>query len=94
MPLNRRLPKRGFHNPFRKEPTIVNLDDLVRLSGGSSELDLQEWMEAGRIRRSRDGVKVLGRGEVTAPLYVRAHGFSETARQKILQAGGRVEEIA
>lgn len=94
MPLNRRLPKRGFHNPFRKEPTIVNLDDLVRLSEGTSELDLQKWMEEGRIRRNRDGVKVLGRGEVTAPLFVRAHGFSETARRKILQAGGRVEEIA
>lgn len=72
----------------------MNLDDLLRLSGGSSELDLQRWVEEGRIRKSRDGVKVLGRGEVTMPLFVRAHGFSETARRKILQAGGRIEEIA
>jgi len=94
MPLNRRLPKRGFHNPFRKQIAVLNLDDLVKLAQGRSDLDLQQWIEEGRIKKARDGVKVLGRGEVPSPLSVRAHFFSESARKKILDAGGRIEEIA
>jgi large subunit ribosomal protein L15 len=94
MPLNRRLPKRGFHNPFRKQIAVLNLDDLVKLAQGRSDLDLQQWIEEGRIKKARDGVKVLGRGEVPSPLSVRAHFFSGSARKKILDAGGRIEEIA
>jgi len=94
MPLNRRLPKRGFHNPFRKQMAVLNVGDLVKLAQGRSELDLQEWIEKGRIKKAGDGVKVLGRGEVSVPLSVRAHFFSGSARRKILDAGGRIEEIA
>lgn len=94
MPLNRRLPKRGFHNPFRKQMAVLNLDDLLRLAQGSPEVDLQRWVEEGRIKKARDGVKVLGRGEVSGPLLVRAHFFSESAKRKIREAGGRIEEIA
>ncbi|MEW6443683.1 MAG: 50S ribosomal protein L15 [bacterium] len=93
MPLNRRLPKRGFHNPTRRQMTALNLDDLMRMAAGGLEMDLSQWMEAGRIRKAKDGVKVLGRGEVSAPLSIRAHGFSAGARKKILDAGGKIEEI-
>ena len=92
--MNRRLPKRGFHNPFRKQMAVLNVGDLVKLAQGRSELDLQEWIEKGRIKKAGDGVKVLGRGEVSVPLSVRAHFFSGSARRKILDAGGRIEEIA
>jgi large subunit ribosomal protein L15 len=94
MPLNRRLPKRGFTNPFRKEIAVLNLDVLERLAGDSTAVDMERWVLEGIVKKARDGVKVLGRGEISRPLEVRAHFFSNSAKQKILAAGGRTEEIA
>lgn len=91
MPLTRRVPKRGFHNPFRTAYVPVNLDGLDRFEPGqevSPEL-LREHGLAGR-----GPVKILGRGELDKPLTVKAHGFSRSARQKIEAAGGRVEVLS
>ena len=93
MPLNRRLPKRGFTNTFKKQIATLNLDDLDRMAREQSEINVQVWIAEGRIKRAKDGVKILGRGELSRPLTVRAHLFSHTAREKILAAGGKIEEI-
>ena len=93
MPLNRRLPKRGFTNTFKKQIATLNLDDLDRMAQEQSEVNVQVWIAEGRIKRAKDGVKILGRGELSRPLTVRAHLFSHTAREKILAAGGKIEEI-
>jgi len=94
MPLNRRLPKRGFTNIFKKQVAVINLDDLNKAASDAARVDLQVWVEQGRIKNAQDGVKILGRGDVTRPLTVRAHFFSASAREKILAAGGVIEEIA
>ena len=93
MPLNRRLPKRGFTNTFKKQIAKLNLDDLDRMAQEQSEVNVQVWIAEGRIKRAKDGVKILGRGELSRPLTVRAHLFSHAAREKILAAGGKIEEI-
>ena len=93
MPMNRRLPKRGFTNTFKKQIAVINLDDLERLTRETNTADAVLWLKEGRIKKARDGVKVLGRGELSRPLTVRAHFFSESARKKILASGGRIEEI-
>jgi large subunit ribosomal protein L15 len=93
MPMNRRLPKRGFTNTFKKQIAALNLDDLDRMAQDQSEVNVLVWIAEGRIKKAKDGVKILGRGEVSRPLKVRAHLFSRTAREKILAAGGTIEEI-
>jgi large subunit ribosomal protein L15 len=93
MPMNRRLPKRGFTNTFKKQIATLNLDDLDRMAPEASEINVLVWVAEGRIKKARDGVKILGRGEISRPLTVRAHLFSHTAKEKILSAGGTVEEI-
>ncbi|MEJ5358920.1 MAG: 50S ribosomal protein L15 [Desulfobacterales bacterium] len=93
MPLQRRLPKRGFKNPFRKEWTVVNLRDLAGFEAGSV-VDAAALLRAGRVRRIRDGVKLLGEGEIQTALTVRVNKVSRSARAKIEAAGGRVEETA
>ncbi len=93
MPLNRRVPKRGFTNTFKKQIAVINLDDLERLARDTGEVNVAQLVAEGKIKKARDGVKILGRGEVSRPLTVHAHLFSETAKQKILAAGGRIEEI-
>src|SRR5579864_6407457 len=94
MPLHRRVPKRGFHNPFRVEYEVVNLDTLAaRFDAGTvvtPELLRERGLVAGGDRR----VKVLARGEVGKALTVRAHRFSGKAAEKIAAAGGSVEAIA
>ena len=92
MPLQRRLPKRGFHNPFRKQYAIVNLQQIARL--GESAVSPELLLERRVIRKLYAGLKVLGEGELTAPVNVSAHQFSRSAREKILQAGGKAEIIA
>lgn len=89
MPLVRRVPKRGFTNIFRTAYTVVNLDALAELEG---TVDPQVLREKGLVRKNRP-VKVLGGGEISKALVVRAHGFSATARSKIEAAGGTCEEI-
>jgi large subunit ribosomal protein L15 len=93
MPLQRRLPKRGFHNPFRIEMSVVNLSQLDSFSADSDvtpETLMQHGYVSGKARR----VKILGDGTLTKSLRVRAHGFSAKAKEKIEAAGGTAELIA
>ncbi len=92
MPLQRRLPKRGFKNPFRREYTIINIRDLVGFPAGAT-VDLSALQGSGRVKQVRFGLKVLGEGEIVQPLTVRAHRFSLAAKKKIEAAGGRAEVI-
>lgn len=92
MPLSRRLPKRGFRNPFRKEYSVVNLRDLGRIEAGTTVTPLL-LLERGFIKKVRDGVKVLGEGDLSHPLTVEAHRFSQAALRKIQAVGGTVEII-
>ena len=92
IPLYRRLPKRGFHNRFAKEYAIVNVEVLNTFEDGSV-VDLAALMAAGKVRRELDGLKVLGRGEITKKLTVKAKVFSATAKEKIEAAGGKTEVI-
>lgn len=94
MPLHRRLPKRGFTNPFRVEYAIVNLDTLVEVFDAGSDVTPELLRERGLVREKRALIKVLGRGDVTKKLTVRAHKFSGTAAEKIAAAGGVAEVIA
>jgi large subunit ribosomal protein L15 len=91
MPLHRRIPKRGFTNIFRKEFAVVNVGDLAKLEG---EITPERLQREGVVKRLRDGLKVLGDGEITRALVVRAHRFSKSALEKITKAGGRAETIA
>ncbi len=92
MPLQRRMPKRGFTNIFRKEYAIVNLRDLAALSG-DDPVTPELLVQQGLIKGVRDGVKVLGVGECKTKLTVRAHKFSKSALDKIQAAGGKAEVI-
>ena len=94
MPLHRRVPKRGFNNIFRVEYAVVNLDTLVDVFDAGSDVTPELLRERGLVREKRALIKVLGRGDVTKKLTVRAHKFSEAAAQKIAAAGGVAEVIA
>ena len=91
MPLHRRLPKRGFTNIFRKEYAIVNVGRLETLEG--DRFEPARLAELGAVRKLKDGLKILGAGELTRKIAVRAHVFSESAKKKIEVAGGTAEVI-
>jgi hypothetical protein len=91
MPLHRRLPKRGFTNIFRKEFAIVNLGALDRLEGDS--FDPAKLLELGVIHKLNDGLKILGSGDLTRKILVKAHLFSKSALAKLQAAGGTAEVI-
>ncbi len=93
MPLQRRLPKRGFTNIFRKRYTIVNLSDLAELEAGQA-VTPDSLRKLGIIKKFGDGVKILGDGELKAPLAISAHLFSRSALEKIKKAGGTAEVIS
>jgi len=93
MPLYRRLPKRGFHNIFRKEYAVVNLESLAAFPAGAT-VDPAILLEKRIIRKALDGVKILGSGELKHALHVRTHRISKSALEKIQKAGGTVEMIA
>src|SRR5436190_24231068 len=93
MPLHRRVPKRGFHNPFRIEYAIVNLDTLGEVFDAGSEVTPELLRERGLVRKAGVPVKVLGRGEIAKKLTVRAHKFSGSAAEKIVAAGGAAEVL-
>ena len=93
MPLQRRLPKRGFHNQFRIEISVVNLGQLETLAAGT-EVTPETLMQYGYLSGKNRRVKVLGDGELTKALTVKAHGFSAKAKEKIEAAGGKAELIA
>lgn len=90
MPLQRRLPKRGFNNVFRKEYAVVNVKELDRLEAGI-KVDRQVLVAAGLIRAKDNFVKILGEGEITKKFIVAVDKISETARRKIENAGGTIE---
>ena len=91
MPLHRRLPKRGFNNIFRKEFAIVNVAALESMAG--TNFDPESLLKAGVIHKLKDGLKILGSGELTRKITVKAHLFSESAMKKIQAAGGTAEVI-
>ena len=92
MPLARRIPKRGFNNIFAKPLDAINLAMLDKFEDGAV-VDLQAMLDAGLLAKSKYGVKVLGGGEITKKLTVKAAAFSETAKQKIEAAGGKAEVV-
>lgn len=92
MPLHRRLPKRGFHNIFRRVYAAVNVSQLNVFKSGTL-VTPEELVRKGMIKRTVDGVKILAEGEISTPLVVRAHKFSAEAAKKIQAAGGTVEVI-
>jgi large subunit ribosomal protein L15 len=91
MPLHRRLPKRGFTNIFKKQYAVINLGRLDKLEGDDFTPD--RLIELGVVRKVRDGVKVLGSGELTRKIRVEAHLFSKSAIDKIQKAGGEAAVI-
>jgi large subunit ribosomal protein L15 len=93
MPLQRRTPKRGFTNIFKKRYAILNVRDLNRFDA-DSVVDPTTLREKGIIGKVCDGVKVLGSGEIKIPLTVRVHKISASAAEKIEKASGRVEVIS
>jgi large subunit ribosomal protein L15 len=94
MPLQRRLPKRGFHNPFSKKYTTLNVADLEGRFEAGTEVTAQLLRESGVISGiARDGIKVLGNGDLTVALTVKAARFTKTAAEKIEKAGGKAEVV-
>jgi large subunit ribosomal protein L15 len=89
MPLQRRLPKRGFTNIFQKKFTIVNLSTLNKLE--ETTITPEYLLKEGVVKRMQDGIKILGNGEITKPIAVKAHAFSASAKDKIIKAQGSVE---
>lgn len=90
MPIHRRLPKRGFTNIFKKEYAVVNVRDLSRFESGET-VDEAALVRVGLVKGRRDGVKLLGNGEIQVSLNVRVSRISQSAREKIEAAGGSVE---
>ena len=93
LPLYRKLPKRGFHNQFGVTDAVVNVDDLDQKYEDGAPVDAEALLESGIISKVCDGIKVLGRGEITKKLTVKAAVFSEAAKGKIEAAGGKTEVI-
>lgn len=91
MPLQRRVPKRGFNNIFATEYATVNVSDLEKKFEAGATVDAQSLVESGLIKKTLDGIKVLGKGEITKALTVKVDAVSESAKAKIEAAGGTVE---
>jgi large subunit ribosomal protein L15 len=91
MPLQRRLPKRGFRNIFKKYYALVHIRDLNRFSAGEV-VDVEALRKAGLVKKAADAVKIVGDGELTIALTVRAHAVTEAARKKIEAASGKEEK--
>ena len=92
MPLYRRLPKRGFTNIFGTAYTVLNVSDLARFEAGT-EVTPELLAELGMVKQVKDGIKILGDGELKNSLTVKAHKFSKGAVEKIEAAGGKAEVI-
>ncbi len=93
MPLQRRIPKRGFNNIFAKQYVIINVSDLETRFEDGATVDVDAIVASGLVKNSRDGIKVLGNGEITKNLTVKATAFSKSAVEKIEKAGGKTEVI-
>jgi large subunit ribosomal protein L15 len=94
MPLHRRVPKRGFHNPFRVEYAVVNLDAIGERFEAGAEVTPERLRETGLVHGKKAPIKVLGRGELAKALTIKAHKFSGRAAERIAAAGGRAEVLA
>ena len=99
MPLHRRLPKRGFNNIFRLDLTEVNLDRLqeaidAKKLDGKATINAESLVKSGLLRRSKDGVRLLGRGELKAKINIEVYGATKTAIEAVEKAGGTVKIIA
>ncbi|MBO4894688.1 MAG: 50S ribosomal protein L15 [Clostridia bacterium] len=92
MPLQRRVPKRGFNNIFGTEYAIVNISALDAFNDGET-VTVETLVEKGIVKKTLDGVKILGNGEITKKLTVQANAFSDSAKSKIEAAGGKAEVI-
>lgn len=93
MPLQRRLPKVGFKNfPFKVEFSIVNLRDISKIVD-AGEITPEVLVKRGIVKKMKHGVKVLGGGDISGPVTLKAHAFSDSAKKKIIAAGGKVEVI-
>ncbi len=92
MPLHRRLPKRGFANIFRKNIAVINIRDLKRFDSGSV-VDEAALIQAGLVSGKRDGIKLLGHGEIDYALEIKLNKISKNAREKVEAAGGKIEVI-
>ena len=92
MPLQRRLPKRGFTNIFKKDFALVHVGDLNRFSEGEV-IDVDTLRSAGLVKQVRDGIKILGDGDLKVALTVKAHKFTKSAKEKIEAASGRTEVL-
>ncbi|NLA77207.1 MAG: 50S ribosomal protein L15 [Clostridiales bacterium] len=93
MPLQRRVPKRGFVNIFRKEYATVNVATLDKIFDNGATVDAEALINAGVLKKTLDGVKILGNGELTKKLDVKVNAYSEAAKQKIEAAGGKAEVV-
>ena len=92
MPLHRRLPKRGFTNIFKKKIAVINIRDLSKFESGSI-VDEAALIRVGLVKGRRDGIKLLGHGEIETPLTIKINMLSKSAREKITRAGGKVEVV-
>ncbi len=92
MPLFRRIPKRGFNNPFKKKYTILNIKDFESFDSGT-RVDMQKLKDCGLIKNTKYDLKILGEGALTKSLTIVAHKYSETATAKIKEAGGEAETL-
>ncbi len=94
MPMPRRIPKRGFKNPFRVEAFPINVATLERAFDAGATVDVEALRAKGLLPKTAECVKILGEGELTKKLSIKAHRASETAKEKIAKAGGTLELIA
>ncbi|NMP37800.1 MAG: 50S ribosomal protein L15 [Clostridiales bacterium] len=93
MPLQRRIPKRGFVNIFRTEFATVNVATLEKVFDNGATVDAEALINSGVLKKTLDGVKILGNGELTKKLNVKVNAYSEAAKQKIEAAGGKAEVV-
>jgi len=92
MPLTRRIPKRGFKNPFRKEYSLINVGDLA-IFKGKENVNIEDILQAGCVNKMKDGVKLLSDGEIDFPIKIAVHRASKKAIEKIQAQGGEVEVL-
>lgn len=92
MPLHRRLPKRGFTNIFKKKIAVINVRDLSKYES-DSVVDEAALIRAGLVKGRRDGIKLLGQGQIKIPLTIKVNAISKDAREKIIEAGGNVKVL-
>ncbi len=93
MPMARRLPKRGFRNPFRERFVAINLDDLNRKFSEGAVIDQTAILASGLVKKKSDCIKILAKGDISFPVTIKLEKLSRAAKSKIIAAGGSVEEV-